>query len=367
MALDHTRDFWGKTAFAPEDLTATTPAWFFTRWVTHFCAPVFVFLAGTAAYLYGRTATRPQLSRFLLSRGLWLLVVELLVIDASWGAGWSSDFFVQVLWALGWSMVVLAGLVWLPMPALLAVGVGLVMGHNLWDGMSPEAWGDATALWTFLHVQGAVDFTLGGTALRLIVVYPLLPWPGVMALGYLLGMLYEADSQTRRRWLIGLGLLVCLVFVVLRLNNGYGDPRPWAIQEGGVPFTVMSFLNTSKYPPSLLFLTMTLGPALLFLAAADRLRGPASQSLAVFGRVPFFFYVIHVPIINAGAHLWTYWMYGEATNVMRGPEGFPVGYVPRLALVYVVWAALVLALYPLCRRYGRYKRVNKHRWWLGYL
>lgn len=372
MALDHTRDFFHYGAFSsePTDLATTTPALFLTRWITHYCAPVFVFLSGTSAHLFGlRAGSTAALSRFLFTRGLWLVFAELTFIHFCWSFNPTPHLiFLQVIWAIGISMVVLAGLVHLPRTVILGIGAAIVLGHNLLDGIRHEGSDAADIGWYLLHQSNYVD--LGGWGL--FVGYPMLPWLGVMCLGYALGGLFApgVEAAVRRRRLVRLGLLATAGFVVLRLANVYGDPAPWAEQRNGV-FTLLSLLNTTKYPPSLLYTLMTLGPALLVLAAAERWKGAFAMALVRIGRVPFFYYVMHLLLIHA------------LTFVLLALQGLPMdtlimtkekifgadfaGYGVPLWGVYLIWAAVVGMLYPLCRWYGDHRAAHREKWWLSYL
>jgi uncharacterized membrane protein len=365
MALDHARDYFTIARFDPTDLTQTTTGIFLTRWITHICAPVFVFLAGTSAFLYqARGRSRAEVSRFLLTRGLWLVVLELTAVRWAWTFNFSYTelLFVQVIWVIGASMIVLAGLVYLPLRAVAAVGIAMIVGHNLLDGITPQSLGAWGPLWTILHVQSAIP--LGGGRV-FIVIYPLIPWIGVMAAGYAFGTLLLRPEQERRRALLRLGVGLTLAFLALRAVNVYGDPAPWAAQETAGR-TVLSFLNTTKYPPSLLFLLMTLGPAIALLPLFERLTGPVARAVTVFGRVSLFFYVIHLYLIHALAltvgviagfdarsflHVW-----------LRNPEGWGYG----LPVVYLVWAGVVVALYPACRWFAGVK-ARRREAWLSYL
>jgi uncharacterized membrane protein len=366
MALDHVRDFFTELRFDPSDLSQTTVPLFFTRWITHFCAPTFVFLAGAGAFLQGaRGKSRSELAGFLVTRGLWLVVLELTVVRLGWAfdLNYASLLWVQVIWVIGVSMVVLAGLVYLPLPAIAAFGLVMITTHNLFDGVTPESLGGWGPLWTVLHVQRPVPLPGGGA---LFVAYPLIPWIGVMAAGYAFGSLLLRPTEERRRLLLRLGLALTAAFIVLRALNIYGDPRPWAPQPTGV-LTLLSFLNTTKYPPSLAFLLMTLGPAIASLAWFERLSGPAARFLIVFGRVPLFYYVLHIFVIHAAA---------LAVGVIAGfaPAAFlrPIFFTPvpgwgyGLPAVYAIWAAIVLALYPVCRWYAGLK-ARRHDAWLSYL
>ena len=381
MALDHVRDYYAPTLFAVEDLTRTTAGLFVTRWVTHMCAPVFVLLAGTSAFLYGtrHRLNRGRLARFLFTRGLWLIVLEFTVLHFVWWLGpdpeWlASPYFIlygQVIWAIGVSMVVLAGLIYLPTPAVGAIGALMIVGHNLLDTWSFELGVLATGaadltfaqkLWAVLHVPARFSW-IGDHWFG--VVYPLVPWIGVMALGYALGPVLRLERERRRRALSGLGLGICTAFVVLRAFNGYGDPNPWTAQKSSL-FTVFSFLNCEKYPASLDFVLMTLGPALVLLALFDRARGPVGRFLEVFGRVPLFYYVVHLALINATAGFYFYLRWGQPRWGSMMYAAYPLGYVYNLPIVYAAWIGVVVVMYPLCHWFSSVKRTSD-AWWLSYL
>jgi uncharacterized membrane protein len=384
MALDHTRDYFGNAAANPTDLATTTPALFFARWVTHLCAPVFCLLTGAGAYLSlarrggaaGRGA-RAGLSRFLLTRGLLLVALEPTVMRFLWQ--FNADYqltVLTVLWALGWSMVALAALVWLPVGAVAAVGVGMIALHNLADAVPPAALGPLAPLGRLLHAPGVLVQTPRATV---FAAYPLVPWVGVMAAGYGLGCVLSWPAARRRRFLLRAGTGAALGFVALRALNVYGDPRPWAAQRDGL-FTALSFLNTTKYPPSLLFLLMTLGPALLALWWLDRrFDGGAAgrpprvlRPLLAFGRVPLFYYLLHVALIHALAVVVCALRYGEVRWMFESPslDRFPVTQPPGWPLplpgVYLVWAAVVALAYPCCHGYAALK-ARRATGWLRYL
>jgi uncharacterized membrane protein len=362
MALDHTRDFFGASGMNPRDVT--DPALFMTRWVTHFCAPIFIFLSGISAWLYGsRGRTAGELSRFLLSRGLWLMLIELTVVRLGWTFSFVIDVFVmQVIFAIGASMVVLAGLIHLPRWAIAAIALAMMTGHNLLDGVRPEQFGALAWLWSVLHQRG---FALGSSDAGVFVLYPLVPWIGVMAAGYALGPLFKGDADTRQRWLIGLGVSVIAGFVLIRATNVYGDPAPWRSYESALA-TVLSFINCEKYPPSLLYLMMTLGPALLLLAGFERVHGRVSDVIATFGRVPFFYYVVHLYLIHALALLAAWWSTGNMGWLFGHLPNKPDDYGYGLAGIYAVWLLVVIALYPACRWFAGVKQRNR-AWWLSYL
>jgi uncharacterized membrane protein len=366
MALDHVRDFFSDRLFLdPTDLKTTTPAIFLTRWVTHFCAPTFLFLAGTAAFLSGtRGRSTPALSWFLFTRGLWLAFLEVTVNRMLWmfnydllhhGAG--------VFWAIGWSMVVLAGLVYLPAGVVTLFGVGMIVLHNLLDGLTAEQVRLPGWLWLILHSPGeapVVDGITFGTG------YCLVPWMGVMAAGYGFGTLLQLNPVVRRRRVGQLGAALILAFLILRAVNVYGDPRPWGVQSSPL-WTFLSFLNCTKYPPSLLFLLMTLGPALLALAFFDRPLGPLARPIVTFGRVPLFFYLLHIALIHGAAVLYDHVRFGWSPLAGAGPwevraEAVPESYGVSLPGVYLIWIGVVLVLYPPCRWFAEVKRRRRDGW-----
>jgi uncharacterized membrane protein len=370
MALDHVRDFFSERFFIdPTDLSLTTPGIFLTRWITHFCAPTFIFLAGTGAFLSRtRGKTRPALSWFLFTRGLWLAFFEVVINQTLWKFNFDVRHHgVGVFWAIGWSMVALSVLVYLPAWAVAVIGAAIIAAHNLLDGLTAEQVHLPDWLWVILHSPGravlAEDVTLD-------TGYCLLPWIGVMAAGYGFGTLYQLDRAVRRRWLFLLGSGLTLAFILLRLANVYGDPRPWATQSYLV-WTIFSFLNCTKYPASLLYLLMTLGPAILFLWAFDRPLGPLARPIVTFGRVPLFFYLLHIPLIHGAAVLLDYVRFGWsplATHIpweLR-PGEVPEGYGVSLPMVYLVWIGVVAVLYPPCRWFAELKR-RRRDGWLSYL
>lgn len=369
MALDHVRDYFSGDTMSPEKLSVTTPALFFTRWITHFCAPVFVFLAGTSAYLYGaRGRTKRELSQFLWTRGLWLVVLELTVVNWAWHFDVSYPrISFMVIWALGISMIGLAALVHLPIGWITGIGVALIVGHNFLDSITfpPSDW--RFVPWALFHdFPKRIALTEHTTVLFL---YPIVPWVGVMAVGYVLGQLFQKPPDVRQRWLIRLGVGMVAGFVLLRLSNLYGDTAHWSVQPSAV-FTVMSFLNCSKYPPSLLYLLMTLGPALLLLALLERRPQWRPGWLVIFGRVPLFYYLVHLYLIHLAAGLAALlfgrtgdaqWILGSHFNMNR-PEGY--GY--PLWAVYLAWIIIVTLLYLPCRWFAGVKQRNRNPW-LSYL
>jgi uncharacterized membrane protein len=375
MALDHTRDFIhaGAMSFSPEDLARTTPALFLTRWVTHICAPTFMFLAGLGAFLrLERNKSTAALSRFLVTRGLWLIVIELTVMRLAMNFTFAVAYpvILLVLTALGMSMIVLAALIHLPRPALAAMSIAVVALHNALDGVRAAQFGQFAAVWNILHQQGV--FVCGGIAF--VVAYPLVPWFAVMALGYCFGPVLKMPAEGRRRVLLRTGGAMSAGFIVLRAINVYGDPQPWSSQSS-LPMTVLSFLRTTKYPPSLQFLLMTLGPALVALAALERTRSRLTHACNIIWRVPFFFYVVHFWLLHLVASALAWLRYGERSfafllsplpSMGGSAKLFPPGFGYPLWAAYVVWIGVVIAMYPLCRRVAEFKR-SRGSWWSSYL
>lgn len=365
MALDHTRDFFGLAGQNPTNLTTASAGLFLTRWVTYICAPVFFLLTGTGAYLSLRRKSTPELSRFLFTRGLWLIFMELVVMRC-FAYQFNVDYRVTmllVLWALGWAMIVLSALVYLRASAVTAFGVILIVVHNLFDSVQ-----SANPIWVILHVPG---FVLNTPRHAVFAAYPLIPWIGVTAVGYGLGQVYRWDPERRRRFLLRLGLAVSAAFVVIRGINHYGDPAPWSRQPSAL-FTVLSFLNTIKYPPSLQFLLMTLGPAVLMLWAVDRGTPKLLRPALIIGKVPMFYYVLHFMLIHLLAVVVCYVRYGSAHWLFESPDpghypfSPPPGWGWPLPIVYLVWAGVVVLLYPVCRWYAGVKR-RRSDWWLSYI
>lgn len=371
MALDHVRDYFHRDAFLfdPTDLTQTDGFLFFTRWITHFCAPVFVLLSGTSAYLVGERKGKKALSWFLASRGMWLILLELTLINFAWffDPSFSNLLFI-VIWVIGFGMLCLAGLIWLPLSWIATFGLVLIVGHNLLDNISISGQGIDAIMWSFLH-QFQI-FNLENYSL--FIGYPILPWVGVMAIGYVLGKLYSTRTvqEVRYNWLLKTGLVACLAFVLLRLLNVYGDPNPWEIQETNL-LTFLSFLNTSKYPPSLLYLLMTLGPALLLLRLFESASFRLQQAFITIGRVPLFYYVVHLYLIHVlamGAAVLS--GFSWKTMVLPVWVNFAPnlsGYGFSLGITWLIWLGIVLLLYPLCIYWDKFKTRNKGKWWVGYI
>jgi len=388
MMLDHTRDFIhsGALLFDPLDLSKTTVSLFLTRWITHYCAPIFVFLAGTGAYLrYARGSSKRELSRFLISRGVWLIILEFTIVRL--GAFFNLDprfiLFLQVIFVIGFSMIVLAGLVHLPLKITLAFGLLMIALHNIldkypvrpWQGpQSPvPSWG--AKLFMLLHQPGLFPIGPRFPSPLVFVLYPLIPWIGVMAVGYAFGALYQKDVKLRQRWLLIIGGVVTWLFIFIRAIDKYGEPLHWRRQRNLV-FTILSFINTTKYPPSLDYLLMTIGPAILALALFQMRAGsqPGGSILrnffVTFGRVPMFFYILQwftAHTIAVVLHLIfgkpVHWLFQTPIDWFTHP---PVGNGFNLIVVYLSWIGGVLLLYPLCKWFAGVK-ARRRDWWLSYL
>jgi uncharacterized membrane protein len=362
MALDHTRDYFGDLAASPTNLATTTAALFATRWVTNICAPVFFLLTGTGAYLSLRKRTVPELSRFLVTRGLWMILLELTFARFLWQ--FNVDYHVTiltVLWAFGWSMLVLAALVHLPARVVAGFGLAMIALHNLLDPIRTGVIGVLHAPSMLLNAPGHVVFA----------AYPVIPWIGVTAAGFGLGSLFDQPAESRRRLLRQIGWSSIAAFILLRGINVYGDPSRWSVQATPL-FTVLSFLNTTKYPPSLLFLLMTLGPAMLILAAVDGETPRALRPALIIGKVPFFYYLVHVLVLHVFAVIASAARFGTIVPMFESPtlDKYPITQVPGwpapLPVVYAVWITVVLILYPLCRWYAALRQ-RSTAWWLSYL
>jgi uncharacterized membrane protein len=372
MALDHVRDYLysGSFLFDPLDLTKTSGILFFTRWITHFCAPIFMLLAGTSAYLIGQKKTKNELSVFLLKRGLWLIFLEMIVVNFGWNFNITFPMFLFItIWALGISMIVLAALIHLPKKLILGICIIIVAGHNLLDNIHVAGNSLPAFVWSLLHDQRF--FTWHKEIL--LVGYPIIPLVAIMPLGYCLGSWYTADYniQKRQRNLLILGCFAIASFIVLRYTNLYGDPVKWSVQKNAF-FTFLSFIKVNKYPPSLLYVLLTLGGAFLFLSFTEKLKGAVVKVVSVYGRVPMFYYLIHIYVIHLVAIIASALLPGQDWKIwiLTKPIWFTTdlkGYGFSLPVAYLIWIGLVIALYPLCKRYDAYKQANKGKWWLSYL
>ena len=364
MALDHTRRFFHNAGFNPLDIEQSNIPLFFTRWITHLCTPSFIFLAGVAAYLsLQRGKTKQELTSFLLIRGFWLILLQLTVVSLVLTFN-PSVFITGVLWVIGWSMVILALLIQLPIPSLVILGIMLIVGHNLFDGVQAEQFGNFSWIWSFLHQRKIFEPIPG---IRLSLSYPLIPWVGVMISGYVFGSVLTKTKTQRLGWLRNLGLGLIFSFVVIRGINIYGDPKPWSVQSTFWK-TVLSFINCHKYPPSLAYLLITLGIAFLILYIFESKRLPLLQPLITFGRVPLFFYLIHFWLIRFSGTLLALPKYGltAITLPYASSSGMPDDYGYDLHHVYILWIVMLVILYPICNWFANYKSKHKY-WWLNYL
>ncbi|GAB2988397.1 heparan-alpha-glucosaminide N-acetyltransferase domain-containing protein [Mucilaginibacter puniceus] len=346
MALDHTRDFFTFSSSDPTNLKVVSSALFLTRFITHYCAATFVFLAGTGAYLsLSRGKHKHEASKFLITRGLWLIFLELTVIHWAWG----GDTFLQVIWAIGVSMIVLALLIHLPKPIILLFGLVLIFGHDLFDKVDIAKFtNEGKTLWIFLHQQGQAHLWGNNSVL---VLYPLIPWIGVMATGYCFGTLFTIDAAKRKKWLLILGISAIALFIIIRSFNFYGDPALWT-EQYNLHRTILSFINVSKYPPSLDYLLITLGPGMLMLAYLEDKNNKLTDIFVVFGRVPLFYYILHIYLIHLMAII--------TSSITGTDNNF------SLPVVYLFWIVAVTILYFPSRWFMKYKKEQK-KWWLSYL
>lgn len=371
MVLDHTRDFFHFDAFLhePLDPATSTPVLYFTRWVTHFCAPVFVFLAGVSIYLQALRKPANELSLFLFKRGLWLVFVEVFIITFGWTFDFSfSVFILGVIWAIGISMICMAALIRLPYQQILVLGMIIVLGHNVFDSLE---FSHSGFLWDLTRNGNFAFHPLPGGS-QVAIVYPFVPWLGLMMIGYCFGRLYSAaiEPGRRKKVLIRAGFGLIATFFLIRWLNIYGDPDPWSSQHSGIA-TLMSFFDVHKYPPSLLYMCITIGPALLFLAFFESSSGKVSRVVQVFGRVPFLFYVLHLFALHVLCMLFFIYRGHPITEQTPDIFGIPFNFVLigegySLSIVYLIWALLVIALYPVCSWFSNLKAVSKSGW-LSYL
>jgi len=345
MALDHARDFFGPANWGPEQLDQTTPAWFFTRWITHLCAPTFVLLAGSSAFLRGTSGGIPALSRYLFTRGAMLLLLEATWISFSWQFSYNVTIF-QVIWALGMGMMFLSLLVWLPQPAIALPAALLILPHNLLDGLH-----SSNPLWLAWHEGGFLP--VGGSGYGVLFVYPLMPWLGLIAAGYALGPIFHWDAARRQRFLLTAGAVLMLAFIALRSGNFYGDPDPWSPQNRGWIWDLISFVRVHKYPPSLLYICVTMGISLPLLVLFERLK--PVPVLILFGGSPLFFYVIHIALTHFLAGPYFLARYGALPSGSPVGFTFPPGYEPSLLAAYGGWICVIAIMYALTRWWKRRK------------
>ena len=371
MALDHVRDyfFFGSFTSNPSNLATTTPLLFYTRIITHYCAPVFILLTGTSAYLYGAKKNQRDLSKFLFTRGIWLIFLELVVNNFVWYFDPSYSLIVlQVIWAIGFGMLFLSGIIYLSNKIICMIGLAIIFFHNLFDVFVFEGQSLDSIIWYFLHQQAIIEISDNTS---LIFGYPIIPWIGLMAIGYILGSLFtDYQAKERTALLMKYGLYAIGAFLILRLTNFYGEPNPFIIQDS-ITYSIMSFFNTTKYPPSLLYILMTIGPSLLLLSVIEKYKNKVTDFFVVFGRVPLFYYFIHILIIHMLAIILLvltnkdYSIMFNMTPYLPGQNQL-IEYGHPLWVVYVVWFIVILILYPLCYKYMKYKS-NSKKWWLSYL
>lgn len=368
MALDHSRDFFSNSHayFDPIDVHATTAAFFLTRWVTDFCAPVFSLLAGVGAYIsISKGTPLHQAARTLVTRGIWLIFLEIVILRVFWYFNFDYTFLkAGVIWSLGWSMIFLAGMIFLPVRAVLVISLLLILPHNLLDGIKPESLGCFSWLWMLLHVKGTFAV---GDSIRVLVVYPLLPWLGLMAIGFCCGRIMLWERERRRKTIFWIGLGLTIGFMILRGINLYGDPTPWTSQTSQL-YTLFNFLACEKYPPSVSYLLMTMGPALIALSMLDRPLPILMKPFVTFGHVPFLYYMLHLPLLHAMAVPVALYRWGKADWLFANPPGqnWPHEFQFDLSLTYAAWIIATLLLYPLCRHFADFKSRRKD-WWLSYL
>ncbi len=369
MALDHTRDFFHHSAFTetPLDPATTTPVLYFTRWITHFCAPTFVFLSGASAWFQSLRKTKKELSLFLVKRGIWLVLLEITVISFVFSFDFHFNLIgLQVIWAIGISMIILGLLTWLPFPVILIVGLLIVAGHNGLDFYEAKNANSLSLLYHMMHRLNLFEFG----NFHLLVFYPFLPWTGLMLMGYCFGkVLTSTEGEQQKKILLWMGAGIIAVFIGLRLLDVYGDPD--VLTATTKPLDSMySFLDTNKYPPSLLYMCMTIGPSILFIAFFQNAGGRIARIISVYGRVPFFYYVLHFILIHlssmvyfvARGHSFKDGLVGDVMvpNFIKPGEG------TSLLAVYLIWIAIVAVLYPLCKWYDHYKQSHREKWWLSY-
>lgn len=375
MALDHVRDYFHFSANTanPMDLATTTPLLYFTRWITHFCAPIFIFLSGTSIYLQSLRKTKSELSRFLITRGLWLILLEMVVNTFGWSFNPSYPaFFMQVIWAIGLSMLLMGLLIYGPYWFILTLGFLIVFGHNVLDYFEQAADFKPNFIWDIMHhgVFKPYEIVKGHA---LLIVYPFLPWTGLIMLGYCLGMVYEPTypKAKRLRYLKIKGWSLILFFILLRASNTYGNPSEWTSQSTWL-YTVLSFLDVEKYPPSLLYLCMTIGPALLGLAYLENIKNKLTDGFKIFGRVALFYYILHIYLIHVLCMI-VFFAKGHPMAEAVNPEAhFPFYFVISgegfsLAGVYFIWMLVIALLFPICKKYDAYKTQHKTKKWLSYL
>lgn len=372
MALDHARDYF-HTAADPLNLQTPTTFLFFTRWITHYCAPIFVFLSGISIYLQSFRKTKRTLQSFLIKRGFWLIFVEVVIITFGWTFNLHYNFIIlQVIWAIGISMVLLGLLIKLPFSLILTLGILIVFGHNLFDFPEAAPGFKAGFWWDLFHHGSYAVYPITQNHF-LLLLYPFVPWTGLMLLGYCTGIFFSSkySSNERKRILNRIGIALIIFFIGLRFTNAYGNPEPWISQKNGW-FTVLSFINVHKYPPSLLYMCMTIGPAFLFLSFFEKVKNGFTETIRIYGRVPFFYYVLHIYLLHFISAV-VYVSHGHTlTEATTLGTGIPFYFLAAndgysLLVVYIIWVSVVVALYPLCRWFNKYKTNHREKEWLSYI
>ncbi len=368
MALDHSRDFFALSwvYYAPTDLALTNLEVFFTRWITHFAAPTFMFLAGIGLFFASGRRTKNELAYLAISRGFWLIFLELTLVGFFWS--FNGEFLtspkVAVLFAIGVSMIAVGFLIYLPKYLIAIIAITMLLGHNALDTIQPSEFGEYAWAWMLLHSPG--NFLIGDIEVR--VVYPFIPWIGVMALGYLFGPITKKPRLQRKKIFMLTGLGFVIFGLVLRFLNIYGDPTLWS-ETSSLELTIMSFLNVTKYPPSLIYLSLLIGMAMVLMSLLDRDLGAWSKPFQNIGQVPFFFYVLHIPILHLAGILFALYQFGDASwlygaPLKKSPEEFVYEY--QLLPTYIAWFLAVLALYYPSKWFASLKQTRKD-WWLSYL
>ncbi len=353
MALDHTRAYWGLTPYDPTDLSQASPELFLTRWITHLCAPVFVFLTGLSAYLYGKkVASKKLLCSYLLSRGVWLIFLEITLVNFSWTFQLGGPIGLQVIWAIGVAMIFLAGFIWLPKSVLLVVSIAIIFGHNLLDPITTHPGEDWHWLWALLHQQSPIFL---GKQLVIFVAYPVLPWIALMALGYLLA---NSITQWSAQQFLSTGAVLVISFALVRLFTDYGDANHWRDEQYDSINALLAFINLTKYPPSLLFLMATMGLSAIIMSSFHHWPDVIKKILLVFGRVPLFFYLIHIAFIHATMVVWYFIQHQRWLNYQWNST--IADYEPSLLNTYLVWIVVIALLYIPCRWHYRLKSRSAH-------
>lgn len=372
MALDHTRDFFHIDAVLqnPTNLQTTTPALFFTRWITHFCAPVFLFLSGLSAFISGQRKTKTELSNFLIKRGVWLIIVEVLIVSLILTFNpLYNFFFLLVFWAIGWGMIILGLLVRSSYATIVVIGIILFFGHNILDYVSLPREGAGAVMWQLFFTTSGSLYNLGAGRFAL-AGYAILPWTGIMLMGYTAGYLFknDFDSAKRKKILLRSGIALIALFIILRFINEYGDPSHWSVQKNNL-YTFLSFMNVTKSPVSLQYACITLGPALILLSMLENVSNRFTNFAMIYGKVSFFYFLAHFLLIHTLCVV-TFYGTGHSNSEIIDPQSLflfrPASFGFSLGIVYFTWITVVLLMYYPSKWFGRYKQTHAE-WWLSYL